>query len=86
MVIVRNFNRLLVSPLVVVLNIYYEHVSVRRTMKRLVLLATAAAVLVSVPAVGSAANIKSKALNCLKVLLCIRIILKRYLLEMLKRI
>ena len=59
MVIVRNFNQLLESPLVVVLNIYYEHVSVRRTMKKLVLLATAAAVLVSVPAVGSAANIKS---------------------------
>ena len=59
MVIVRNFNQLLESPLVVVMNIYYEHVSVRRTMKKLVLLATVAAVLVSVPAVGSAANIKS---------------------------
>ena len=57
MVVVRNCSPLLESPLVVVLIMYYEHVSLRRTMKKLVLLATAAAVLVSVPAVGSAANI-----------------------------
>lgn len=59
MVVVRNCSPLLESPLVVVLIMYYEHVSLRRPMKKLVLLATAAAVLVSVPAVGSAANIKS---------------------------
>ena len=59
MVIARNFNLLLESHLVVVSIMYYEYISLRRTMRKLVLLATAAAVLVSVPAVGSAANIKS---------------------------